>query len=185
VDATNNLKTTSGTTLATSVEQAGTDGSTFIFYRDSANVLWSATLDTSGTTPALANQSALRTAITTMGAFFESGYTYPGTIPAVSTGRIPIMDTALDMLAVSSVVDYNFDYPTNETNEIMAYQCAIDFKRKQNNDFSALQMRLGMKTKESPNDQATGLWGRFEASILNRDDYRPERIGNSYNRSWW
>lgn len=82
------------------------------------------------------------------------GYTFCGFLPTI--------DQKFMVRALSTSEDTEFDYPVNEANEIMAYQCAIDFKRKQNGDFSALQLRLGE------------IMTRF-LSVIIRDSYQPER----------
>jgi uncharacterized protein YpuA (DUF1002 family) len=73
------------------------------------------------------------------------------------------------MLAVSSIPDWEFSYPLNEVNEIIAYQCAIDFKRKQNADFSQLSVRM------------QELQQRF-LDVMKRDEGLPQKIGNAYSQ---
>jgi hypothetical protein len=58
--------------------------------------------------------------------------------------------------------------PQLET-DILAYQIAIDLKRKQNEDYSKLQQRR---------DE---LWRRFELALRNRDNNSNEHIANVYN----
>ena len=64
--------------------------------------------------------------------------------------------------ALSILEDTDFIYPVNEANEIMAYQSAIDFKRKQNGDITLLAVRL------------SEIEDRF-MDVLVRDSYQPER----------
>jgi hypothetical protein len=64
----------------------------------------------------------------------------------------------------------------------MEYQAAIDFCSKTGRDFAALKARLGMTADESPTGKPSGLWARMEKAAK-RDDYRPQRIGNS-RRIW-
>jgi len=75
---------------------------------------------------------------------------------------IPIINTSLNIKAISTLDNTEFDYPINEANEIMAYQSAIDYKRKQNADTTALIGRL------------TEIWDRF-MDVLKRDEGLPER----------
>jgi len=66
------------------------------------------------------------------------------------------------LMAISSLEDTEFIYPVNEANEIMAYQSAIDYKRKQNGDISLLMARL------------SEIQNRF-IGVIKRDEYQPER----------
>ncbi len=75
---------------------------------------------------------------------------------------IPVVDTSLNIKAISTRDNTEFDYPINEANEIMAYQSAIDYKRKQSADTTALVARLAE------------IWDRF-MDVLKRDEGQPER----------
>jgi len=79
-----------------------------------------------------------------------------------SNGFIALINDQLEVKAVSTTDDTDFIYPINEANEIMAYQCAIDFRRKQNGDLTALLARLAE------------IWDRF-FDVLKRDEGLPER----------
>ncbi len=89
--------------------------------------------------------------------------------------RIPVLtNEGQQMLAVSSIVDTDVTYPSNTVTEIIAFQMAIDFKTKLNEDFSALKIRLGDPDISPP----TGLWATFK-KLIKRDEYEPERVKNS------
>jgi len=73
--------------------------------------------------------------------------------------------------AESVTVDYVFDYPTNEVNEIMAYMSAIAYVRKQ-----ADQSMMTLLTA-----RLTELWDLFW-SVNKRDEYQSTRINNDYQQ---
>lgn len=75
---------------------------------------------------------------------------------------ISALNTPLEIIALSTLSDTDFTYPVNEANEIMAYQSAIDYKRKQNGDTSELKERLA------------GIYDRF-MDVIKRDEGQPER----------
>ena len=75
--------------------------------------------------------------------------------------RLPIVDLQYNVKAVSSLEDSELKYPLNEAWEIMAYQSAIDYKRKAEGDINALQQRLNE------------IWARFEIA-LQRDSGQAE-----------
>ena len=83
------------------------------------------------------------------------------------------------LLGVDGTVDYDFTYPNTVATEIMAHQCAIDWKVKQNNDITGLLLRIGHRS--GPEGPATGLWGRFERAAQ-RDQYNVTRIRQVYDR---
>lgn len=88
------------------------------------------------------------------------------TIGPVHGGRIPVITSETqEFLAIDTVVDYTFDYPSNIVPEIMAYQCAVDFRAKQKGDTTELKARL------------VDLWMRF-GRMAKRDDYKPGRVQN-------
>lgn len=74
--------------------------------------------------------------------------------------------------AFSTELDSDITYPSNTLTEILAFQMAIDFKTKFNEDFTQLKIRLG-----DPQSN-TGLWATFN-KLAKRDEYEPERIKNS------
>ena len=161
IDASKNLKTTSGLTLlAGSAQSATTDGQKFIFVLDTSGNVWSYEL--SSTAPyALMSGSILRQFVTYLGPYHAA--------------RLPIVDTSLNVLAISSAVDYDFSFPNNEANEIMAYQMAIDFRRKQSGNPVLLELL---------SSRLSDIQARF-TDVIHRDDFSPERIGNVYQKSWW
>ena len=76
--------------------------------------------------------------------------------------RISVIDIQYNAKAVSTYEDSEFAYPLNEAWEIMAYQSAIDYKRKSGGDISVLEQRC------------QEIWARFE-DVLQRDSGQPER----------
>lgn len=70
---------------------------------------------------------------------------------------------------ISIYVDIDLDYPLNLVPELLSYQMAIDYKRKQSGDITLLKDRLGE------------LWTRF-ADVIKRDEYTRARVQNVYNR---
>lgn len=70
---------------------------------------------------------------------------------------------------ISGVYDTDFAYPlnSNETGEIMAVQCAIDFRSKQDQNADALRLR-----------KQELMVRLFET--MRRDDYKMERVSNVY-----
>lgn len=98
-------------------------------------------------------------------------FVYP--VEAVSIGRydsgyLPVI-TDDEWFAISTIPDTEFDYPSNEVNEIMAYTSAIGYARKQSDDkkITLLTARL------------TELWERFW-NVNKRDEYQNTRINNDY-----
>lgn len=77
--------------------------------------------------------------------------------------------------AITLVEDTILSYPSNEVNEIMAYQSAINYVRKQSDDkkVSMLLARL------------TDLWNRF-IDVNKQDEFSVIRINNAYREnSFW
>jgi len=94
-------------------------------------------------------------------------------ISDVSNGYIGIIQgEALTIQAISTVPDYVISYPNNIVSELIAYQMAMDFKRKQDN-------QTGM---ESIANRITELKERF-LDVATRDDRFPERINVSQRRA--
>lgn len=87
-----------------------------------------------------------------------------------SGGYVPVQDLTYNLMAISTAVDYDFAYPTNEVNELMAYRSAIDYRRKQRGDATDLKERYAQ------------LYDRF-LDVVKRDEYKPERVQNFYQRS--
>ena len=82
-------------------------------------------------------------------------------------GRLPVYTTDGKIKAISVYPAVTLTFPQNVAYEIMAYQCAMDFKRKNGADFTALAAR-----REE-------LWNRFTSQV-HADDAKPERIQNAY-----
>lgn len=91
-------------------------------------------------------------------------------VGSYSNFRLPIVGTDDSIQAISTIPDSELSYPLNEVNEIIAYQCAIDFKRKQNADFTSLTTRMAE------------LQRRF-LDVMRRDEGLPQKIGNAYSQT--
>jgi len=126
------------TSLAISATNIATDG-TILYYLDTLGFIHS--LD--GTVDTIIYEDAI-------------------SLSGECDNRLPIIAENYNVYAISIFEDTSFDYPINETNEIMAYQSAIDYKRKANGDTTLLEQRLAF------------LRDRF-LTVLRRDDNRPER----------
>jgi len=100
---------------------------------------------------------------------FATGLLYAGQI---QDNFISIIDSKWNVNAISVFTDTDFVYPVNEANEIMAYQCAIDFRRKQNGDITLLAARI------------SEIENRL-LSVLMRDAYQPERRSPESYGSYW
>jgi hypothetical protein len=72
----------------------------------------------------------------------------------------------LNLVAVSDTPDYLVSYPNNLAPEMIAYQMAIDFKRKQGNKEGMVELSARLKE----------IQDRFINDVAMRDDYKPERI---------
>ena len=84
---------------------------------------------------------------------------------------LSVITTKYEVQAISVISDTDFIYPVNEANEILAYQCAIDFKRKQNGDITLLASRQ------------SEIQNRL-MSVLIRDSYQPERRTPESSNYW-
>lgn len=127
-----------GESIAILANYLSTDGS-YLYYTDSASVLH--------------KYSAIEDIILRTNVAFSG---------SAKDNFISIINDKLEIYAISTTDDTDFVYPLNEANEIMAYQCGIDFKRKQNGDVTLLAARLGE------------IWDRF-MDVLRRDEGQPER----------
>lgn len=87
----------------------------------------------------------------------------------VSYAYLTCRGSMATLFAVSAKEDTNFDYPLNEAPEAMAFQCAIDFRRKQNGDTTQLIAR-GAEIVDRMMNQ------------LKRDEYQPEHRVSEFNR---
>ncbi len=91
-------------------------------------------------------------------------------IGPVTGDRIPVNVENVAFLGLSTAHDSDVSYPDNAIFEVISYQAAVDFRRKQNADTTALTQRLA------------ALWSTFKDTIV-RDEYQPERIRNYYMTS--
>jgi len=88
-------------------------------------------------------------------------------------GFIGTKSKGYNLVALSLVEDTELDYPLNEAWELLAYQSAIDYKRKQSGDPTLLMAR------------AAEIRARFE-KVLKRDEGQPERrISDTYSGGIW
>jgi hypothetical protein len=79
-----------------------------------------------------------------------------------------------DVYALSLLEDTDLSYPTNSIPEILAYQCAMDYKAKQrapDNEIAILKMRR--------DELRVTL-----AKSAKRDEYNVEKIRNKYSRGY-
>ncbi len=165
IDTSNNLKyivnATTSTTLLANVTAATSD-QTYIYALKTTYNLDRLTISTLVITAT----DTLREDVSTIGPWYS--------------GRIPLLTKeGQSYFAISDEVDYDFDYPENLVPEIMAFQCAVDFKAKKLGDTTQLKERLA------------ALWIRFcgqpgpKGEVVGRDDYRRERISNEYDHAAW
>ncbi len=86
---------------------------------------------------------------------------------------VPVLkDKAQTLQGMDTAIDYSFDYPENIVPEIIAFQCAVDFKAKKQADTTELKERLA------------ALWNRF-SQVIKRDEYKPTRIKQEYDHWGW
>lgn len=157
IDGAAALKAIGGGTLIASGVSACTSDGTNLYILDTLGQVRKLTL----TGAALATDTVIRTDVTAIGQWYGN--------------RIPtITGETQKLIAASSYVDYDVNYPSNIPVEIVAVQMAIDFCTKLGKDFTALKLRLGDPDIVPP----TGLWASFK-KLAKRDDYEPERIKNS------
>ncbi len=165
VDGAAALRSIPGATLVLAGVAACVSDGTYLYVRDTAGNLRRLTM----VAGAVSVNDVLRDDVAALGPWADH--------------RVPLLTgETQQMLAVSDYLDSDVVYPTEVAYEIMEYQAAIDFCAKTGRDFAALKLRLGMTAEESPTGRPTGLWARMER-VTKRDDYRPQRIGNS-RRIW-
>lgn len=98
---------------------------------------------------------------------------YIGT--AINDDYLPIKSIEnINIQALSIILDFAFDYPTNEVYEIMSYSSALKYLSK-NTDTEKYTI-----VKSQLDDADTGLWKRF-LNVNARDEYQVYRINNDYN----
>ncbi len=178
--------TTATLALGYSVSQLQTDGtnlfaldSSYNLHRISSSTLTNATFGVGTLT-----DSIIRTDVLSVGPWAQANQRQiTSTVPWVE-GFLPVFTREKqELLVISDQVDYSFSYPNDFMTQVMEYQCAVDFKVKQDPDSSTfiqsgLLKRLGKR--EPP---CSGLWLTLYQGIK-RDDYQPQRIGNRYDRPW-
>ena len=142
--------TSLGVTAAALYSPNGTD----MYYRDSFGSVHHIILDTVSTTPTIATNTVVVTEVSSI----------YGPIAADNTAAI-VLNTG--RLYETSVADNTaMTYPSNVLYEALAYQMAVDFKRK----YDANNVDLNARRDE--------IWNNFLHSIIRRDEYSPERIQN-------
>ena len=120
----------------------------------------------------------------TVGPWGSANQRQIGSTPPWSEGWLPVFaKEGQEFFAMSDQVDYSFSYPNDFMTQVLEYQCAVDFKVKQDPDSSTFMQsgilrRLGRR--EPP---CTGLWLTLYQGIK-RDDYQPQRIGHRYPQPW-
>jgi hypothetical protein len=117
---------------------------------------------TIGTTATVATDEVIDSGVT------DIGFPVPDVGQSPETVIIGVRRAESQQLrGVDVTVDYDFSYPNNLVPEIMAYQSAIDYRAKQNQETGELKEKLVQK------------WNTFGKTI-HRDDYLPTRIRNAY-----
>lgn len=160
--------------------QAYTNNSTLIVYNSVVSAI-NATLISQDGTYLYARQAGSNTLIRIAINTVTNALTVLDTIAsnylsigsAISGTYIPIVNT--QAIATSVPIDYSFSFPVNEVNEIMAYQCAINFVRKQSDQVKLPELKDRLFG-------ADGLWQRFW-SVNKRDEYKFVRINNDYQKT--
>jgi len=120
--------------------------------------------------PTIVTTTTIQSDISQIGPYYVASNFTTGGIISPYSPMIPITGNESPRFqAISAVVDTDFSYPlnSNEVGELMAVQCAIDFKNKQDQDDTQLQKRKAE------------LAGRMEEN-MRRDDYKMERVTNAY-----
>ena len=130
------------------------------------------------------SDNIIRTDVLTVGPWGSANQRQIGSTPPWSEGWLPVFaKEGQEFFAMSDQVDYSFSYPNDFMTQVLEYQCAVDFKVKQDPDSSTFMQsgilrRLGRR--EPP---CTGLWLTLYQGIK-RDDYQPQRIGHRYPQPW-
>lgn len=149
------------TLFASAINKVQSDG-TYLYIRDTSNLLRKLTLSI-GTTITTTTDTTMQTDALDIG--------QPQTDGGITI--LPVLTSEAQTLqGVDVAADYTFTYPSNLVPEIMAYQSAIDYRSKQGEDTEDLKTRL------------ITLWSRFEA-VVKRDEYSVAHIGNVYDEGSW
>jgi hypothetical protein len=164
----------SGALIVNSVNLGGTytsmttDQTDTIFVTDSTKNLNALTITFSGATPSISTTSTIQTDVGALGPWAPSGQVIPF---QGGTSILPIVGFEVTrFIALSAVSDTDFAYPinSNECAEVMAYNIAIKFKAKQNQDVGGLSTLYNeLKNRMLEN--------------MRRDDYKMERVSNAYS----
>jgi hypothetical protein len=145
-----------------------TDQTNTIFVTDSTKNLKALTIAFSGSTPSISTTSTIQTDVGALGPWAPSGQVIPF---QGGTSILPIIGFEVTrFIALSAVSDTDFAYPinSNECAEVMAYNIAIKFKAKQNQDVGGLSTLYNeLKNRMLEN--------------MRRDDYKMERVSNAYS----
>jgi len=156
------------TNLGGTYSAVTTDGSNYVFVLDSGKNILCLTFSFSSGVPTILTTSNIQQDVGAMGDWASN--TNPS-LYSPNTPVIPIVGYEnTRFTAISALPDSDFSYPlnSNECAEIMAYQCAIDFKRKQDQNHDNLTIR-----KQE-------LFLRLQEN-MRRDDYKMERVNNAYS----
>lgn len=175
VDASANLKSLSpAATLVTGGQSKVTCDATYLYVLDASYVVKRLAVSA---TPAVTATDSLASDVSDMGhaaldVSNEATAVGQKIAEAPNVWVLPLLTREqLRMMAMDVSLDYDFGYPSNLMPEIMAYECAVDFRAKGEKDVAALAVRL------------TGLWERFKSSIK-RDEYSFQRIRNIYDGTY-
>ncbi len=153
---------------ATTYISMTSDGTNLIVL-DSVGYIHQLTLVETLSVWSVASDTILASNITTMGQ-----YAAPST--GQLSGRLGVLTGDPYLQSISTAVNTQFTYPYNSVNEIISYQTAVDFARKQE-DTTKIQ---------TLNTRLSQLWARYQSQV-GRDDFSYERIADYYapdNRLW-
>ena len=150
---------------------ACTNDGTYLYGLDASGVLWQGTLTLSSTGVPSVSWTELHSDVAILGNVYSTA-SYVEDYNEGDNWVSVVLAEENSLVAISANADYSFDYPSNLLAEVMAYQCAVDFKRKQSPEQSAfLQNELKARLSEKQDEFLT---------YLKRDENMPERIRNAY-----
>ncbi|HUX12266.1 MAG TPA: hypothetical protein VMW87_04520 [Spirochaetia bacterium] len=150
---------------------ACTNDGTYLYGLDASGVLWQGALTLSSTGVPSVSWTELHSDVAILGNVYSTA-SYVEDYNEGDNWVSVVLAEENSLVAISANADYSFDYPSNLLTECMAYQCAVDFKRKQAPEQSAfLQNELKMRLSEKQDEFLT---------YLKRDENMPERIRNAY-----
>jgi hypothetical protein len=159
INGTTDLIYVNNSAILNAVAYSLTSDGTYLYYLDASGTIHRLTLNNANSYAVLGDYQ-LYTQIEYMGSWYDN--------------RLPTIDVQYNVRSVSTYPDSKFDYPLNEAFEILAYQSAIDYKRKASGDTTQLEARLST------------IYARFE-DVLNRDSGKPERriADSAYSTTPW